>query len=103
MILTTGFVVGTMTVLVFVILVEKFPRWLKELVLGHYLASDLIFTVLALGIFPIKGILTLLSVAVVAVEFSIYLMVRRATHPWRRWRLERWRIQVIKGNRRSLR
>ena len=94
MFLTTGLIIGLMTAFMFIVLVEKFPRWLKELVYGHYLASDLAFTFLALGLLPVTGALTLLAIATMTVVFTLYLGLRRQTHSWRRIACQRGRFQI---------
>jgi hypothetical protein len=92
--LITGIAIGVMTALMFIILVEKLPPTLKELVLGHHLFSDVLFTAFTLGLLPVTGALTLLSAATVAVLFSLYLAVKRRTHPWRRIVIRRGWVRI---------
>ncbi len=96
-VLITGIVIGVFTVLAFILLVEKLPRFFKQLVFGHYLASDILFTLLTLIILPITSATTMLAIATEAIGFTFYLMLRRTTYPWKRITFKGGRPTIVKG------
>jgi hypothetical protein len=59
--LKTGLIIGCMSFLAIVILVEKLPKKIKPFVLGHHLLADIFFTALAFIALPMTGATTLLS------------------------------------------
>jgi len=83
-IITAGIIVGVILFIAFAILIEKLPRWLKELVLGHYLLSDIVFTAMSFIAFPVVGIATLLSAGIFCILITLYLMYRRSTQAYTR-------------------
>jgi len=93
--LETGLIIGTMSFLAIVILVEKLPNKIKPFILGHHLLSDIFFTGIAFLVFPITGAATLLSASTFCLLFTIYIFIRRATYPWKRIHFENWKMQII--------
>ncbi len=82
--ITTGIIIGTMTFLAVMILVEKLPKKIKPYVFGHHLATDIFFSGIAFMVFPVTGAATLLSAATFCLLFTVYIFIRRTTVPWKR-------------------
>ena len=80
----TGFIIGTMSFLAIVILVEKLPLKIKAIAFGHHLLTDLLFTALAFTLFPVTGAATLLSASTFCLLFTVYIFIRRNSIPWKR-------------------
>ena len=94
--LKTGLIIGCMTFLAIVILVEKLPKKIKPFVLGHHLLADIFFTALAFIALPMTGATTLLSASTFCLLFTLYIFVRRSTYPWKQIQIKKWKIQIIK-------
>ena len=94
--LKTGLIIGCMSFLAIVILVEKLPKKIKPFVLGHHLLADIFFTALAFIALPMTGATTLLSASTFCLLFTLYIFVRRSTYPWKRIQIKKWKIQIIK-------
>jgi len=98
--LMVALVMGILTFTATVILIEKLPAWIRELVYGHHLLSDLLFTIVSLSVFPVTGAATLISSALYCLLISAYLSVNRKTKPWSRVVIKppfKWKIE--RGNR----
>ena len=94
--LITGLIIGCMSFLAIVILVEKLPKKIKPFVLGHHLLADIFFTALAFIALPMTGATTLLSASTFCLLFTLYIFVRRSTYPWKQIQIKKWKIQIIK-------
>jgi len=94
--LKTGLIIGCMSFLAIVILVEKLPKKIKPFVLGHHLLADIFFTALAFIALPMTGATTLLSASTFCLLFTLYIFVRRSTYPWKQIQIKKWKIQIIK-------
>jgi len=77
-----GITMGLLEFTAVIILVEKLPLWLKRLVLGHHLLSDILFFAMAIAVFPLTGAATIVSASIFALLCSGYLATRRKSHPW---------------------
>ena len=93
--LKTGLIIGCMSFLAIVILVEKLPKKIKPFVLGHHLLADIFFTALAFIALPMTGATTLLSASTFCLLFTLYIFVRRSTYPWKQIQIKKWKIQII--------
>ncbi len=93
MILINGMVVGSITVLAVIFLVEKSPKSVKSFIFGHYLLSDILGTMFALMILPVNGITSLMAAASFCLIFTLYLSFRRNTYPWKRFDIKKLRIE----------
>lgn len=91
----TGLIIGTMSFLTIVILIEKLPNKIKLFVFGHHLLTDLLLTALAFSLFPVAGAATLLSASTFCVLFTVYIFLRRKSIPWKRVHFEKWRFQIV--------
>jgi len=94
--LKTGLIIGCMSFLAIVILVEKLPKKIKPFVLGHHLLADIFFTAVAFIALPMTGATTLLSASTFCLLFTLYIFVRRSTYPWKQIQIKKWKIQIIK-------
>ena len=94
--LKTGLIIGCMSFLAIVILVEKLPKKIKPFVFGHHLLADIFFTALAFIALPMTGATTLLSASTFCLLFTLYIFVRRSTYPWKQIQIKKWKIQIIK-------
>ena len=75
--LVTGLVSGTLTAAVLVVLIEKASLTVRRLLIGHYVATDIICTYLAYSMLPVIGLATMISSAVFCLLFTIYLYFKR--------------------------
>jgi hypothetical protein len=73
----SGLVSGAFTALALILLVEKSPPKIKQLLLGHYLFTDIVGTMLAYVFLPVVGLATMISASMVCVVLSLYLYLRR--------------------------
>lgn len=89
-----GIIVGVLLFTAFAILVEKLPKWIRQLVLGHYLVSDIVFTMISFMIFPVVGLATLIGASIFCILITGYLMWRRTTQPY--IRIETGRPTLLK-------
>jgi len=80
----TGLLTGLLTFLAFVMLIEKMPPIMREFLYGHYLLTDVGFTVLSFLLLPVVGTSTLIATAFFCILFSLYLAVMRSVRPWRK-------------------
>jgi len=94
----TGFIVGVMTFIALIILVEKLPKNVRVFIIGHHLLSDIIATLFAMMVLPVNGVVSLLSAATVCLLFTLYLVYRRKNHPWKRLCLSKSGIKIETGN-----
>lgn len=82
--LATGIAMGLILFATFAVLVEKLPSWLKQLTLGHFLVTDILFTALSFLVFPVVGAATLISTGVFCLLITLYLSIRRSTTSYTR-------------------
>jgi len=94
----TGLIIGTMSFLAVVILVEKMPKKIKPFLYGHHLATDIFFTGIAFLVFPVTGAATLLSASTFCLLFTIYIFIRRSTFPWKRVSFEGGKFKIEEKN-----
>ena len=87
--LKTGLIIGCMSFIAIVILVEKLPKKIKPFVLGHHLLADIFFTALAFIALPMTGATTLLSASTFCLLFTLYIFVRRSTYPWKQIQIKK--------------
>ena len=92
--LTTGIIIGTMTFLAVMILVEKLPNKIKSFVFGHHLTTDIFFSGIAFMVFPVTGAATLLSAATFCFLFTLYIFIRRSSIPWKRFSFENGKFKI---------
>ncbi|MBC8437061.1 hypothetical protein H8D85_01910 [bacterium] len=78
-IILVGILVGCMTVFGFIMLIEKSGPVIKKLLIGHYLFTDIIGTMIAYTFLPVVGLVTLISAGTFCILFTLYLQYRRAT------------------------
>lgn len=90
----TGLIIGTMSFLAVVILVEKLPKKIKPFIFGHHLATDIFFSGIAFMVFPVTGAATLLSAAAFCLLFTIYIFIRRNTIHWKRISFDDWKFKI---------
>jgi|TARA_Y100000310_G_scaffold140482_1_gene139937 hypothetical protein len=74
-----GLIAGTLTSLAFILLIEKSSPTIKKLLLGHYLFTDIVGTLLAYIALPVVGLATMVNAATVCIIFTTYLYWRRTT------------------------
>jgi len=91
----TGLIIGTISFLAVVILVEKMPKKIKPFLYGHHLATDIFFTGIAFLVFPVTGAATLLSASTFCLLFTIYIFIRRSTYPWKRVSFEGGKLKIV--------
>ena len=77
--LITGIITGTLTAVVFIVLLEKCGKTLQNLLIGHYLFTDIVATFLAYILFPVVGLATMISAAIFCICFTTYLHWKRKT------------------------
>ena len=77
-----GLITGSMTAAAFILLVEKTPPKVKALLIGHYLVTDIVGTLIAYSLLPVVGVATLLSAATFCLVFTLYLSYKRRTTEW---------------------
>jgi len=92
--ITTGLIIGTMTFLAVMILVEKLPKKIKPFVFGHHLATDILFSGIAFIVFPVTGAATLLSAATFCLLFTLYIFIRRTSISWKRFSFTGGRFKI---------
>jgi len=90
----TGLIIGTMTFLAVMILVEKLPKKIKPYVFGHHLATDIFFSGIAFMVFPVTGAATLLSAATFCLLFTVYIFIRRSSISWKRFSFENGKFKI---------
>lgn len=78
-VLIVGLVVGIMMAFAFIMLVEKAGPTLKALLIGHYLFTDIVATMISFSIFPVVGLATLATAGAFCLIFTFYLHQRRKT------------------------
>ena len=86
--LTTGIIIGTMTFLAVMILVEKLPNKIKSFVFGHHLTTDIFFSGIAFMVFPVTGAATF------CLLFTLYIFIRRSSIPWKRFSFENGKFKI---------
>ena len=77
--LLAGLLAGVMSAGAFIFLVEKAGPTLKRLLIGHYLVTDVVGTLLAFTFLPVVGLATLVSASAFCLIFTLYLSYRRKT------------------------
>jgi len=93
----TGLLIGLMTLIVFIILVEKLPGNVRYFVFGHHLLSDVLATGIVLTFLPVTGTITLLSAMTFCLLFTVYLFVRRKSHGWKRINIVKTGVTIERG------
>lgn len=73
----SGAIIGVMEWIATIVLVEKAPLYLQRIIFKHYLASDILFTVMATIVLPVTGYATLFGALVYMILTSMYLGYRR--------------------------
>ena len=74
-----GILVGCMTVFGFIMLIEKSSPLIRKLLIGHYLFTDIVGTIIAYTFLPVVGLVTLISAGTFCILFTGYLQYRRST------------------------
>ena len=74
-----GLLAGAMSAGAFIFLIEKAGPTLKRLLIGHYLFTDIVGTLLAFTLLPVVGLATLVSATAFCLIFTLYLSQRRKT------------------------
>lgn len=78
----TGFIAGTMTAAAFILLIEKSSPTIKALLIGHYLLTDIIGTMISFSLLPVVGTATLISACTFCLLFTMYLHYKRRNTQW---------------------
>ena len=78
----TGLVAGSMTAAAFILLIEKSNPTIKALLIGHYLLTDIIGTMISFSLLPVVGTATLISACTFCLIFTLYLSYKRRTTKW---------------------
>ena len=78
----TGFVAGSMTAAAFILLMEKANPTIKSLLVGHYLLTDVVGTMISFSLLPVVGTATLISACTFCLIFTLYLSHKRRTTEW---------------------
>lgn len=94
----TGLLIGVMTLIALIILIEKLPKKVRYFIFGHHLLSDIFATGIVLSFLPVTGTVTLLSAVTFCLLFTIYLFVRRKAHGWKRISIIKTGIKIENGN-----
>jgi len=89
-----GLIIGTMTFLAVMFLVEKLPKKIKPFLFGHHLATDIFLSGMAFMVFPVTGAATLLSAATFCLLFTLYIFIRRSSIPWKRFSFEDGKFKI---------
>ncbi len=75
--LIAGLFAGAMSAIAFIFLIEKAGPTLKRLLIGHYLFTDIVGTLIAFTLLPVVGLATLVSASTFCLIFTLYLGQRR--------------------------
>jgi len=78
----TGLVAGSMTAAAFILLIEKSNPTIKALLVGHYLVTDIVGTMISFSLLPVVGTATLISACTFCLVFTLYLSYKRRTTEW---------------------
>tara|TARA_B100001250_G_scaffold410173_1_gene436065 strand:- start:245 stop:529 length:285 start_codon:yes stop_codon:yes gene_type:complete len=77
-----GFVAGSMTAAAFILLIEKANPTIKSLLIGHYVLTDIIGTMISFSLLPVVGAATLISACTFCLIFTLYLHYQRRNAQW---------------------
>ena len=80
----TGTFAGFLTFLCVVILILHSNENMKQLIIGHYLISDIFFTVISFLFLPVVGSATLINTGIFCICISIFLTGIRKHTPYKR-------------------
>ncbi len=78
----TGLVAGSMTAAAFILLIEKANPTIRALLIGHYLLTDIVGTLISFSLLPVVGTATLISACTFCLAFTLYLSHKRRTAEW---------------------
>ena len=78
----TGLVAGSMTAAAFILLIEKANPKIRALLVGHYLLTDIVGTIISFSLLPVVGTATLISACTFCLVFTLYLSYKRRTIEW---------------------
>jgi hypothetical protein len=94
--LYAGLLTGFLTFVAITLLVEKSPKVIRGLIAGHYLLSDIVFTVLSFTVLPVVGTTTLVASASFCTFFTVYLTIIRQLRPYCRLETNKFGIVRIR-------
>lgn len=78
----TGLVAGSMTAAAFILLMQKANPTIKSLLVGHYLFTDIMGTMISFSLLPVVGTATLISACTFCLIFTMYLNYQRRNTEW---------------------